>query len=64
MEDFETKVYTVEEVSKILRVSKNYVYELIKTGKLPVLKFKSYRIKASSLEKFLTDFENGAILVP
>ncbi len=54
----EEMVYTVTQVASILHVNKNYVYELIDKGMIPVLKFKSFRIRKSSLEKFLEKYES------
>lgn len=54
----EEMVYTVAQVASILHVNKNYVYELINKGMIPVLKFKSFRIRKSSLEKFLEKYES------
>jgi len=51
-------VYTVKEVADILHVNKNYVYNLINKNLIPVMKFKSYRIRRSSLIKFLNEYEN------
>lgn len=51
-------VYTVDQVSKLLHVNKNYIYQLINKKILPVLKFKSYRIRKQSLEIFLQEYEN------
>lgn len=50
-------VYTVSQVADMLHVNKNYIYTLINNGMLPVLKFKSYRIRRKTLEKFLEDYE-------
>lgn len=50
-------VYTVSQVAKKLHVNKNYVYNLINEGILPVLKFKSYRIRKETLENFLKEYE-------
>ena len=51
-------VYTVKEVADILHVNKNYVYNLINKNIIPVMKFKSYRIRRSSLIKFLNEYES------
>jgi len=51
-------VYTVAQVSKLLHVNKNYIYELIHKGVLPVLKFNSYRIRKETLENFLEKYES------
>lgn len=54
----EEMLYTVTETSKILKTNPNYVYELIKKGFLPALKLGSYKIRKSSLENFLQQYEN------
>ena len=45
----EKLVYTAQEVAKILHASPNYVYELIRKGKLKAFKLKSIRILKSAL---------------
>lgn len=54
----EQMLYTVAETSKILKTNPNYVYELIKKGFLPALKLGSYKIRRSSIEDFLQQYEN------
>lgn len=49
----EEVLYTVTEVSKLLKTNSTYVYELIKKGLLPALKLGSYKIRKSSLLEFL-----------
>ncbi len=39
------QLYTVPEVAKILRVKKGFIYELIYTGKLEVIKLSERRIR-------------------
>lgn len=46
-------LYTVKEVSEVLGVNLNYVYDLIRKGKLPHLKMGAKKIKGSDLEKFI-----------
>ena len=46
----EKLVYTAQEVAKLLHSSPNYVYELIRKGKLKAFKLKSIRILKSALE--------------
>lgn len=46
-------LYTVKEVSKVLGVNLNYVYDLIKKGKLPYLQLGVKKIRGSDLEKFI-----------
>lgn len=61
MEDI---LYTVPEVSKLIKTNKTYVYELIKAGLLPVLKLGSYKIRKASLEDFLSRYEGKDITNP
>jgi len=50
----EIKLYTLEEVSKILKLGTRTVTNYIKSGKLEAIKVSNYwRIKHQSLEKFL-----------
>ena len=53
----EKLVYTAQEVAKLLHSSPNYVYELIRKGKLKAFKLKSIRILKSALEDFLKQNE-------
>lgn len=62
----EDVLYTVKETSKLLKTNPNYVYELIKRGMLPALKLGSFKVRKTSLLKFieqnegkdLTDLDN------
>ncbi|MGL5124154.1 MAG: helix-turn-helix domain-containing protein [Fusobacteriaceae bacterium] len=47
------ELYTVKEVSKMLRTNPTYVYKLIKADLIDVLKLGSIKITKSSLDKFL-----------
>ena len=53
----EDVLYTVKEVSELLKTNPNYVYELIKRGLLPALKLGSLKIRRISLLKFLKENE-------
>lgn len=55
MQDY---LYTVDEISKILKVNRNKVYELIKTGHLTALKLGRYKITKFELIRFLKE-NNG-----
>ena len=55
----EKMIYTTHEVAKILHSSPNYIYELIKKGKLKDIKLKSYKICKSALEEFLKENEGN-----
>lgn len=48
-----------KEVAKILHASPNYVYELIRKGKLKAFKLKSIRILKSALEDFIKQNEGN-----
>ena len=46
--------YTVPKVAELLSLSRNFAYELVKQGKLPVVKFgKRLLIPRAALEKML-----------
>lgn len=49
--------YTVPEVAELLKTSQGYVYRLIDTGLLPVLKLGRFKIRRSTLLKFLEQYE-------
>lgn len=55
----EKMIYTTHEVAKILHSSPNYIYELIKKGKLKAVKLKSLKIRKSALEEFLQENEGN-----
>lgn len=57
-------LYNVKEVSKILKTNTDYVYILIKSKLLPVLKIGSYKIRAEALEEFLTKYEGYDLTDP
>lgn len=50
-------LYTVKEVSEILIVNVNVVYELIKSGQLKALKLGRYKIRRTTLLEFLAKYE-------
>ncbi|EJP6471733.1 helix-turn-helix domain-containing protein [Clostridium sporogenes] len=54
----EEYLYTVEEVAVILNVNKNVVYDLIKKGRLDVLKFGRFKITKSTLLNYLKDYKD------
>ena len=53
----EDVLYTVAEVSKLIKTNPAYVYELIKADLLPVLKLGSYKVRRASLLEFLKKYE-------
>lgn len=53
-------VYTVKEVSDILRISTKTVYQIIKSGGLRSIRVRGQiRITSSALEKYIQGGENG-----
>lgn len=50
-------LYTVAEVSKILKVGKNKTYDLIRSGLLPALKIGGLKIRKEALDQFLKEYE-------
>lgn len=53
----EDVLYTVQEMAKLLKTNPNYVYELIRRGLLPALKLGSYKVRRTTLLKFLEENE-------
>ena len=53
----EEMLYTVKETAKLLKTNADYVYTLIKKGKLRCLKLGSFKIRKSELEDFLLRYE-------
>lgn len=49
-------LYTVKEVSKILKTNPSTVYELITKNKLPALRLGMIKIRGSDLERFIEGF--------
>lgn len=49
----EDVLYTVKEVSELIKTNPAYVYSLIKAGHLPVLKLGSLKVRKAALEQFL-----------
>ena len=47
------ELFTIEEVSKILKFSKKTIYRYIKSGKLQAVKIGHWRIKKEDLDKLL-----------
>lgn len=56
MENNDT-LYTVADVAKILKVGKNRVYSLIRSGVLPALNLGGLKIRKITLCKFLEDYD-------
>ncbi|MCX6793429.1 MAG: helix-turn-helix domain-containing protein [Candidatus Falkowbacteria bacterium] len=52
-EQCEYQFYTVEEIAKILKVSKMTIFRYIKSGKLKAIKVGQWRIKKEDFDKFI-----------
>ena len=48
-------LYTVSEVSKMLKVNRNYVYKLIKNAELEAVKIGSIKIKREALNQYVNN---------
>lgn len=48
---------TVKEVSEILKVNTNYVYNLMNSGLLPYMKLGSRKVRRETLERFLAEMD-------
>jgi excisionase family DNA binding protein len=57
-------LYTVAEIAKLIKTNTAYVYQLINTGLLPVLKLGSYKVRRSSLLEFVTKYEGWDLTDP
>jgi len=51
------ELYTVKEVSRILKVNVHKVYDLVRAGLLPALKLGSIKIRKESLAEFLKKYD-------
>ena len=46
-------LYTVTEVAKLLKVNKNFVYNLIKNGELEAVKIGSIKVRKEALNRYI-----------
>ena len=56
-----SKVYTIKEVSKILKYNINRVHELRKKGLLKYLKLGSWKVTEESLDNFIKKYDGKDI---
>lgn len=57
-------LYTVKEVSEILKTNVSYVHTLRKSGLLPFIKLGTYKVRKETLEEFLAKYENYDLTDP
>ena len=50
---------TVREVAELLKVNKNYVYNVIKRGELKSVNIGSIKVKRKELEEYIESKERG-----
>lgn len=60
----EDMLYTVKEVSKLLKVNQDSVHRLRKAGLLPFLKLGQYKVRKEALCEFLKTYEGKDITNP
>ena len=53
----EDVLYTVKEVSQLIKTNVGYVYNLIKKGYLPALNLGSLKVRRASLLEFLEKYD-------
>lgn len=51
-------VYTISEVSKLLKVNKNFIYGLIKSGELKAVKIGSLKVRKNDLQEYLDNLSS------
>ena len=51
-------LYTVTEVAKLLKVNRNFVYDLIRKGELEAVRIGSIKVKKDAVERYV---ENNII---
>ena len=51
-------LYTVMEVSKLLKVNRNFVYDLIRKGELEAVRIGSIKVRKDAVERYV---ENNII---
>lgn len=60
----EDVLYTVNEISKLLKCNPAYVHKLRKAKLLPFLKLGSYKARRSALDTFLETYEGKDLTDP
>ena len=46
-------LYTVTEVSKLLKVNRNFVYDLIRNGELEAVRIGSIKVRKDAVERYV-----------
>ena len=61
---FADSLFSVKDTAKYLGISKNKVYELIRSGLLPAIKIGGLKIRSTTLQNFLATYEGYDITDP
>ena len=48
-------LFTVSEVAKLLKVNRNFVYDLIRNGELEAVKVGSIKVTREAVDKYVSD---------
>ncbi|MBM6930389.1 helix-turn-helix domain-containing protein [[Clostridium] spiroforme] len=51
------QLYNVMETARLLKIRRNRVYDLINSGILPAMNLGGYKIRASSIDKFIEKYD-------
>lgn len=57
-------LYTMKEVSEILKTNVTYVHRLRKAGLLPCIKLGTYKVRHQALDEFLKRYEGHDLTDP
>ena len=57
-------LYTVKEVSQILKCNTDYVHKLRRSGLLKFMKLGSFKVRKTELDRFLADSEGKDLTNP
>lgn len=64
MNNYDSMLYTVSEVAKIMHTNKQYVYNLISSNQLPAIKLGSLKIRHETLCNFFKANEGKDLTDP
>lgn len=60
----EEMLYTVKEVSQILKCNVDYVHKLRRAGLIKFIKLGNFKVRKAELERFLAEYEGKDITDP
>lgn len=64
MNNYDSMLYTVSEVAKIMHTNKQYVYNLISSNQLPAIKLGSLKVRHETLCNFFKENEGKDLTDP